>query len=104
LPGDGLPQIGTSGSNEHLVYFTPIVIFGVPAALVAFARGGPALGFFTLAAAPLLAPVNLFLSIAVSSEFAIGQELSILIAGSIWVALSALLIWVVVASRSRGET
>jgi len=101
---DGLSHMGTSGSAEHVIYFTPIALFGIPAVFVAFAKGGPALGFFALAAVPLLAPLNLFLSIAISSELSVDQSLSTFIAGFIWAALSALLIWITATSRSRGET
>jgi hypothetical protein len=86
----------------HLLH--AIALFGIPAVFVAFAKGGPALGFFALAAVPLLAPLNLFLSIAISSEFSVDQSLSTFIAGFIWAALSALLIWITATSRSRGET
>ena len=55
---DGVAPLGNVGSAEAITFFTPIVLFALPLAALAIARGHSLTGLWIGATAPVLGAVN----------------------------------------------
>jgi hypothetical protein len=67
---DGAAPLGRTSGNEVLVFFIPIVTFGLPLAVMAFAREYVMTGTWILAVAPVLG----FLDFSVAASVVGGES------------------------------
>ena len=91
----GVAPLGRVGGEEGLLFFTPVVCYAVPVAVLAFDAGRTGSGMWLLATAPVLGALNFALVFGVSMALQTPPDHNGLAAGVlalVWIALS-LLTW-----------
>ena len=64
----GVAPLGNVGQTEGLIFFTPIALFALPLAVLAFVRGHVLASSWLFALAPLLGFANFALSVSASTR------------------------------------
>ncbi len=98
----GVAPLGDVGPTEGLVFFTPIALFALPLAVIAFVRGRSLAGLWICALAPILGAANFAASMSQfirdrPSGGAVTEELSTY--AMVWCVLLLLVLAVSVIRR-----
>lgn len=86
--GGGVVPFGETGAAESALFFTPVVVFAAPLAVLAFVRGHALTGIWTLAVAPVFGFLNF--ALAASAKMAEPDSL----AAKLSAPATQLLVWI----------
>ena len=103
---DGVAPLGNVGSAEAITFFTPIVLFALPLAVLAIARGHSLAGLWIVATAPVLAAVNFALNLwliarSPSTSGPAGEKLSTF--ALVWCVLLLVVLAVAAVGKRRRQ-
>ena len=97
----GVPVLGETSRLEWVVFLGPIIGFGLPTSAVAFFKVGAAGGMLCVALTPLLAALNFWVAVSISSSYGLSHHLIAYALLAAWF-VPFLLFWgAVLAKNSR---